>query len=443
MVAGSMGTPTSATIWVAVIGAGPAGYYTAEALTNGDADVRVDIIDRLPTPYGLIRAGVAPDHQSIKNVSARYEKTNDRDNVRFVGHLALGRDVSLDELMELYDAVVLATGAPKDRPLGIDGEDLPGVIGSGAFVSWYNAHPDFTHLDPDLNVPSVAVIGNGNVAIDVARVLAKTAKEMETSDLASHAADAIHPAPIRDIHILGRRGPLQTSFTPKELGELNALDNAVALFDPAQLPDAAMLEGTDISGATRKNMKIFQAMAENTADMKPVRIHLQFYRRPTAVMGDERVCGLQLEKTKVENGACIGTGESEILPAGLVVPCIGYRTTPLEGVPYDERRGHFINQDGYIAERLYCVGWAKRGPLGTIGTNKPDGKLVAGKILDAVKPSGRAGRAGLEALVEARGLEIITFRDWKKIEAAEEAAAGGDTPRVKFAEVEDMLHAAH
>ncbi len=431
------------TLWVAIIGAGPAGYYTAEALTGGDTNVRVDIIDRLPTPYGLIRAGVAPDHQSIKNVSMRYEKTNNRDTVRFVGNLSLGRDITLAELLTLYDAVVLATGAPKDRPLGIEGEELSGVIGSGAFVSWYNAHPDYKDLNPDLNIPAVTVIGNGNVAVDVARVLAKTAKEMESSDLACHAADAIHPAQIKDIYILGRRGPLESSFTPKELGELNRLENAVALLDPEQLPSEATIEAAELTGAAKKNMKIFSSMAENTPDLKPVRVHLQFYRRPMAVLGHDCVCGIRLEKTKVEDGKCIGTGENEVLPTGMVVPCIGYRTTPIQDVPYDERRGHFNNEDGLISDRLYCVGWAKRGPMGTIGTNKPDGKLVAAKILNDVKAMGREGRSGLDTLCAARNLDIVTFRDWKKIEAAEEAAGSDITPRVKFADVNDMLDAAH
>ena len=348
-----MAEDKQATLWVAIIGAGPAGYYTAEALTSGDRDVRVDIIDRLPTPYGLIRAGVAPDHQSIKNVSRRYEATNQRDDVRFVGNLSLGRDITLKELQNLYDVVVLATGAAKDRPLGVEGEDLCGVIGSGAFVGWYNSHPDYKDLNPDLRVASVAVIGNGNVAVDVARILAKTAEEMSSSDLAQHAADEIHSSSIRDIYILGRRGPLEAAFTPKELGELNALENCVALIDGDQLPP----EDTDgeLTGATKKNMVTLRAMANNKPDDKPVRLHIQFYRRPMAIIGDDCVCGIRLEETVVEDGKCIGTGKSEVLPAGLVVPCIGYRSSPLEDVPYDEWRGVYQNEDGLIGPRpLLC-----------------------------------------------------------------------------------------
>lgn len=435
-----MAEDKQATLWVAIIGAGPAGYYTAEALTSGDQDVRVDIIDRLPTPYGLIRAGVAPDHQSIKNVSRRYEATNQRDDVRFVGNLSLGRDITLKELQELYDVVVLATGAAKDRPLGIDGEDLSGVIGSGAFVGWYNSHPDFKDLDPDLRVALVSVIGNGNVAVDVARILAKTAEEMASSDLAQHAAEEIHSSSIKDIHILGRRGPLEAAFTPKELGELNALENCVALIDGDQLP-AEDMDG-ELSGATKKNMVILRAMAENKPDDKPVRLHIQFYRRPMAIIGDDCVCGIRLEETVVEDGKCIGTGKSEVLPAGLVVPCIGYRSSPLEDIPYDEWRGVYQNDEGLIAPGLYCVGWCRRGPTGTIGTNKPDGVGIAAKILEEVSVSGKSGRAGLNQIIEDRGLSIVTFQDWKKIEAVEIETAANGAPRAKIVDVEEMVSIA-
>jgi ferredoxin--NADP+ reductase len=432
--------PSAKTLWVAVIGAGPAGYYTAEALTSTDQDVRVDIIDRLPTPFGLIRAGVAPDHQSIKNVSRRYEATNQRDDVRFVGNLTLGGDITLKELQDLYDVVVLATGAPKDRPLGVDGEGLKGVIGSGAFVGWYNSHPDYTELNPDLQVASVAVIGNGNVAVDVARILAKTAKEMATSDLADHAAEEIHTSTIKDIFILGRRGPLEAAFTPKELGELNQLDNCVALVDPAQLPKETIDE--TLSGATKKNMASLRAMAHNRQSDKPIRLHLQFYRRPMAILGHDCVCGIRLEETRVEDGRCVGTGTSELLPAGLIVPCIGYRSSPLEDIPYDEARGVYVNEDGLISNNLYCVGWCRRGPTGTIGTNKPDGINIAAKILAEVSPSGKMGRDGLDKIAADRDLHIVSFQDWKKIEAAEIAAAKQGAPRVKFSDVNEMVSIA-
>lgn len=431
-----------ANLCVAIVGAGPAGYYTAEALTKGRDDVCVDIIDRLPTPYGLIRAGVAPDHQSIKNVIRRYETTNLQDNVHFVGNLSLGRDINLAELMKLYDAVILATGAAKDRSLGIEGQNLDGVTGSASFVGWYNSHPDFTHLDPALNIPAVAVIGNGNVAIDVARILAKTPDEMAHSDIADYAAKILEKSAIKDIYILGRRGPLEGAFTPKELGELNNLDRCVALVDPAQLPLDEDLPD-DLSGGKKKNMAALKAMSENSPEDKPVRLHIKFYVRPMAVLGDDHVNCIRLERTKVIDGKCFGTGETESLDVGLVIPCIGYKTSPIKDVPYDKSKGCFENDLGYIRDHLYCVGWAKRGPTGTIGTNKPDGIGVAKRILEEVVPAGRPGRAGLDILIKERGLEIITFNDWKLIEAAEEAAAKNGGPRVKFSEIDEMIHIAH
>ena len=433
------------TLWVAIIGAGPAGYYTAEALTknsdNAKVNVRVDIIDRLPTPYGLIRAGVAPDHQSIKNVSKRYEATNNQDNVRFVGNLALGRDITLKELQTLYDVVILATGAPNDRELGVEGEKLNGVIGASAFVGWYNSHPDYVDLSPELKVPSVAVIGNGNVAIDVARILAKTAKEMQETDLADHAAKDIHSSSIKDIYILGRRGPLEASFTPKEMSELNDLENCVALVKADQLPPED-IDG-DLKGPAKKNMMFLRKMANNTPDMKPVRLHLMFYRRPMAILGHDRVCGIRLEHTKVDsNGKCTGLGDSEVLPAELIVSCIGYKSSPIEDVAFDTSLGRYISDDGLISDRLYCVGWARRGPTGTIGTNKPDGNAIAAKIIDEIKPQGREGRAGLDRLAKERDLSLVTFKDWKKIEAAEEEAAADNHPRSKFTDIEHMVKIA-
>lgn len=425
------------TLWVAIVGAGPAGYYTAEALTSGQENVRVDIIDRLPTPFGLIRAGVAPDHQSIKNVSRRYAATNDRENVRFVGNLSLGRDITMAELKEIYDVVVLATGAPRDKELGVDGEDLTGVYGSGCFVGWYNSHPDYKDLAPDLRVASVAVIGNGNVAVDVARILAKTAGEMENTDLAEHAAERIHGSPIKDIYIIGRRGPLEAAFTPKELGELNALENCVALVDKAHLPDKSVDD--TLTGAHKKNMASMRAMTENKPSDKSVRLHIKFYARPMAILGDGTVCGIRLEQTQVEDGKCIGTGTTEVLPVGLIVPCIGYRASPIEDVPYDEGRGIYVSDEGRIDDQLYCVGWARRGPTGTIGTNKPDGIGIAAKILEETSPAGKKGREGLNRIVAERGLKIVTFAEWKKIDAAEIAAAENGAPRVKFSAVEEMV----
>jgi len=426
---------------VAVIGSGPAGFYSAEGLQKAfGGQVRIDIIDRLPVPYGLIRSGVAPDHQTIKAVYRRYEKVALSEGVRFVGNVAVGRDLSVDELLSLYDAVILATGAPDDRPLGIRGSDLPGVIGSAAFVGWYNGHPDFAHLDPPLGAEAAAVIGNGNVALDVARILAKTRAEFEGSDIAAHALEALERSSIRTIHVLGRRGPHQIAMTPKELGELGHLHAASPRVDPADFPpaeaDAALEPGL------RKSVTHLRDFA--AAEPKPKTIDFDFFAVPVAVEGDGVAQRLIVERTRLdENARSIGTGETYAIPCGLVVSCIGYKTPPLAGVPYDGDRGRFLNEDGVIGPGLYCVGWARRGPTGTIGTNRPDGFEVAERVAaDLAGGAGeKSGGAGLDALLAARSVGAVTFGDWQKIEAAEAARARAGSPREKFTSIEDMLAA--
>jgi ferredoxin--NADP+ reductase len=428
---------------IAVIGSGPAGYYTAEACQKRfGEEVRVDIVDRLPVPYGLIRTGVAPDHQSIKGVSRRYEAVALTDNVRFVGNVSVGRDVSIEELRGLYDAVVLATGAPLDRPLEIPGADLPGVVGSAAFVGWYNGHPDFAGLDPALDGPGAVVIGNGNVALDVARILAKTEAEFDGSDIVAHALDCLRGSRITTITLLGRRGPHQIAMTPKELGELGHLGRAQPVVTPMDLPpeiDDALLEP-----GQRKSVMHLRDFAGRADDAsKPVRVIFDFFAMPVAIEGDGRAERVIVEKTRLEpNGAAVGSGETYAIPASLVVSCIGYRTPPIEGIPYDDRAGRFANDEGRVLPGLYAVGWARRGPTGTIGTNRPDGIAITDRIAEDIGDgAGKIGRPGLDALLESRGVEVVTFRDWQKIEAAENAAAREGSPREKFVSIETMLKA--
>jgi NADPH-dependent glutamate synthase beta subunit-like oxidoreductase len=428
---------------VAIIGSGPAGYYTAEALQKQfGQDVRVDIVDRMPVPYGLIRFGVAPDHQSIKAVSKRYEKVALSDNVRFVGNVLVGRDVSIPELLELYDAIILATGAPDDRPLELPGGDLPGVIGSAAFVGWYNGHPEFADLNPPLGVGAAAVIGNGNVALDVTRILAKTPAEFVGSDIVAHAFEALGNSAIRTIQVLGRRGPHQIAMTPKELGELGHLQDAVPHVEAADFPpelDDALLEP-----GLRKSVAHLRHFATLEQGMKGKSILFDFFAKPIALEGEGRVERLIVERTRLdERKAAVGTGETYAIECGLVVTCIGYRTPPIEGVPYEPDLGRFANSDGVIGEGLYCVGWARRGPTGTIGTNRPDGYEVAEKLAADIGngTSRKQGRAGLDALLASRSVDIVTFRDWQRIEAAEAARAREGSPREKFVAVAEMLGA--
>ncbi|MEH6662265.1 MAG: FAD-dependent oxidoreductase, partial [Parasphingorhabdus sp.] len=407
---------------IAIIGSGPAGYYSAEAAQKKfGEDVAVDIIDRLPVPFGLIRTGVAPDHQSIKAVSRRYEKTNLGENVRFVGNVTVGEDVSVAELQKLYDAVVLATGAPNDRVLDIPGSDLKGVIGSAAFVGWYNGHPDFKDLDPPLDARSVAVIGNGNVALDVARILAKTEDEFSGSDIVGHALDGLKQSKVEKITFLGRRGPHQIAMTPKELGELGQLERARPVVEAADFPeldDDAMLDPGMRKSVT--HLRNFQII-EDDAQHKPIEIVFDFFAMPVAIQGDGKVEKLVVERTELdEELRSIGTGERYELDCQMVISCIGYRTPPIEGVPYEDGRGRFANIDGRILPGLYCVGWARRGPSGTIGTNKPDGFAIIDAIAEDIRSGeGKEGRAGLDRLFAERGVEAVTFRDWKKNEEAE------------------------
>ena len=432
---------------IAVIGSGPAGYYTAEAAQkHWGEDVRIDIIDRLPVPYGLIRSGVAPDHQSIKAVSRRYEAVALSDTVRFVGNVSIGKDVSIAELQDIYDAVVLATGAPRDRALGLPGEDLGNVFGSAAFVGWYNGHPDFAALAPDLSGRTAVVIGNGNVALDVARILAKSRAEFEGSDIVGHALDALDGSRIDRVVILGRRGPHQIAMTPKELGELSHLQRAHPVVDPADLPE----EGEDalLEPGQRKSVIHLRAFA---AEMEPpapgtITIDFDFFAAPRALVGDGKVSAVEVERTRLEDGRAVGTGETYRIPADLVVACIGYQTSPIRGVPYDESGGRFANCEGRILPGLYCVGWARRGPTGTIGTNRPDGFSIVERIAEDMASGALTGRKpgpdGFDALARERGLTVMTFDDWRKIDEAEVARARNGAPREKFVDVADMIAAA-
>ncbi len=427
---------------IAIIGSGPAGYYTAEAARKafGDA-VSIDMIDRLPVPYGLIRSGVAPDHQSIKAVYKRYENVALSDNVRFVGNVSVGDDVTIAELQSLYDAVVLATGAPHDRPLDLPGADLPGVIGSAAFVGWYNGHPDFAALDPPLSGPGAVVIGNGNVALDVARILAKTRNEFTGSDIVGHALDALDRSGIVRITVVGRRGPHQIAMTPKELGELGHLERAKPLVDAADMPpleDDALLEP-----GMRKSVTHLRSFAASDAPPKSIAIDFDFFAMPVAIEGGDHVERVVVERTTLDADLrSVGTGERYVVPASLVVTCIGYQTPPIEGVPYEHGRGRFANSDGRILPGLYCVGWAKRGPSGTIGTNRPDGYAIVDLIAeDAAAGGGKQGGAGLDILLARREVDVVTFSDWQKIEQAETARARQGAPREKFVSVADMIAA--
>ncbi|MGH2994404.1 MAG: FAD-dependent oxidoreductase [Solirubrobacterales bacterium] len=444
---------------VAIVGSGPAGFYAAEhLLRREDVTVEVDMFDRLPTPFGLVRGGVAPDHPKIKSVIRVYEKTAARGGFRFFGNVHLGRDVSPAELAERYHAVIYAYGAETDRHLGIPGEDLAGSGPATAFVGWYNAHPDYADLEFDLSCERAVVIGNGNVAADVTRMLALTREELATTDTADHAIEGLGECRVREIVVLGRRGPVQAAFTNPELRELGEMADADIHVDPAQLDldelSRAYLESeADITA--RKNFEILSQFASREPEGKPRRIVLRFLASPVEIRGDgrvERVVVGRNELYRDETGAIRprDTGERETLEAGLVLRSIGYKGIPAEGIPFDERRGVIPNEAGRVIEDgdhlrgQYAVGWIKRGPTGVIGTNKKDAQdtvdrvfedLEAGRMHDPPHPEPGA----IEALLRER-CDHVSYKGWEAIDRAEvERGEPQGRPRVKFCSIEEMV----
>ena len=427
-------------ISIAIVGAGPSGFYAAEALLARSTACRIDILESLPTPYGLIRFGVAPDHEHTKRVARNYERTALDRRVHYYGNVSLGDDLTVRELRSLYDAVVLAVGASLDRKLAVEGGSLPGVHGAAEFVGWYNGHPDFLDHQPDLNTGAVAIIGNGNVALDIARVLVKTPEEMLHTDLPDFAARAIHGGPIRDVYLIGRRGPLEAKWTNVELREMGKLADCLPLLDPEQLPKR--VEG-EMPARDRRLKERNLATLRGFLDLKPrgqsKRLHFLFYARPKAVLGKDRVTGLRLARTRIESGRTVDTGEHFEIDCGAVIAAIGYRSRRIEGVPFDDDRGIVANRKGRVAKGLYVVGWAMRGPSGVIGSNKSDADLVADSIVNDVASGTKPGRSALEELLKERAVAWVSFEDWKRIEAAEVAEAEHDAPRRKLIRIRDML----
>jgi ferredoxin--NADP+ reductase len=436
---------------IAVVGSGPAGFYTADALLKSeDPRVQVDVLDRLPTPWGLVRLGVAPDHENIKAVSRAFAKTALREGFRFFGNVEVGSTVTHGDLLRIYDAVVYTVGAQTDRRLGVPGEDLPGSWAATAFVAWYNGHPDFQELEFDLSHERAVVIGNGNVAIDCARMLALTAEELASTDTTDAAIDAIVGSGLKEIVMLGRRGPVQASFTPPELQELGELAGADVIVDPADLEldpvSAAALE-QDRERA-RRNVDLLHEFAAREPAGKPRRIVLRFLASPVRILGEDRVEGVEIVHNELveEDGAIVArpTGETEVIPAGLVLRSVGYKGVALPGIPFDERRGVIPNEGGRAGDRVYCAGWIKRGPSGVIGTNKKD----ATETVELLLEDARAGRLGgrdsgdLAQLLDERGAEYVEHEGWEAIDAAERAAGEPlGRPRVKLTAWDRLLEA--
>ncbi|MDP2822598.1 MAG: FAD-dependent oxidoreductase [Sulfuritalea sp.] len=436
----------SSSLHLGIVGAGPSGCYVADALGRKLPGARIDIFDRLPTPFGLVRGGVAPDHQGTKNIARQFERTLGKDGVRFLGNVAIGRDISYEELKAAYDVLVITIGALEDRRLGIPGEKLDAVYGSGQFVAWYNGIPDSRDLEPKLDGKSVAIIGNGNVALDIARLLGKTPGELATSDLCVHARAAFEAARIEDIWLIGRRGPLEASFTTTELAELGELSRAATLVDASRLPQAMPEElGEDQRKLAEKNLEVLRAYAARGEQReRPLRIHFMFNAAPVAILGERRAQKLVLEKTRIEHGLAIPGGETFTVRADTIISAIGYRSAPFPGLPFDTARGTVAHVQGRVEPGVYTAGWCKRGPQGVVPANRADSLAVAGLILADLAThaaDGKAGGATIDPLLAQRGARPVDFAGWQRINAAE-VAAGQGRPREKLARIEELLAAA-
>ena len=429
---------------IAVVGSGPGGMYAVQGLLDKLPDCRVDVIERLPSPFGLIRGGVAPDHQKTKRVSKAYERTLSDERVRYLGNVEVGRDVSVPELLGMYDAVVLAYGAPHDNRLGVAGEDLPNVFGSNAFVGWYNGHPDFKDLNPDLDVDSAVIIGVGNVALDVARVLAKTKKEMSITDLVPYAAEATQASPVKDVYMLGRRGPVEAAFTNVELREMGELENAAPVMNPDHLPGkivADYMSDRDLR-LREKNVETMRSFLDVSPEGKDKRVHFGFFLSPVEILGENRVEGVRCERTTVDaNGKVQGTGEMVVIPAQIVITCIGSRAFPIDNLPFNDDWGIVENEDGKVSDRLYAVGWLKRGASGTIGTNKNDSLEVVDKLIAELDSAERDGCKLLDAHLSENGVRVVSFEEWQIIDRLEIEAAPEGAPRKKFITPDEMIAA--
>ena len=443
---------------VAIVGSGPAAFYAAAALlASEDPRVEVDLIERLPTPWGLVRLGVAPDHPQLKTVSRAFEKVAARPGFRFLGNVEVGRDVSQEELASLYDGVIYAVGSQTDRRLGIPGEDLPGSWAATELVAWYNGHPDFQHLEFDLSHERAVVIGNGNVALDVARMLALTREELATTDTTDAAIEAIVGSGIREILVLGRRGPVQAAWTSPELHELGEMAGADVLVDPAELEldpvsEASLEQDTN----ARRNVEVLREYAGRTPEGKGRSIRLRFCVSPVAILGEERVEGIEIVRNRLvadDSGRVSAepTEEHETIPCGIVFRSVGYLAVELPGVPFDTRRATIPNENGRVTgcPSVFCAGWIKRGPSGVIGTNKKD----ATETVDLLLEDARAGllqrgdpaatAETVDRLLADRGVEHVTYSGWEAIDAEERGRGEPQgRPRVKLVTWSDLLDAA-
>jgi ferredoxin--NADP+ reductase len=441
---------------VAIVGAGPSGMYAADALFKSGLTVVVDAFDRLPTPYGLLRGGVAPDHQRMKSVSAYYDRVASNPAFTFFGNVAVGRDITIEELKKYYDAIILSYGAETDKALNIPGEQLNGSYAATEFVGWYNGHPDYQAHSFDLSQKTAVIIGQGNVAVDVTRILAKTPQELSSSDITAHALSALSESKIEDIYLVGRRGPVQAAFTQLEIEELGKLEACDIVVDPKDLVLSEACEAElALSTKAQKNYEVLKEFSHRPLTGKPKRIHVMFYRTPMSLIGKERLESIELGINTLEGEAgaqrAVLTDDRHVLDAGLVFRSVGYKGRPLPGAPFDEKKavvpnvkGQVINDEGLPVPGLFVAGWIKRGPSGVLGTNKGDSAETVATLIEQLPqlspcpiPNSDSVRAVLKSV------SVVEFNDWKKIDEYEKQqgqAVGKPREKVRF--VKDMLSIA-
>jgi ferredoxin/flavodoxin---NADP+ reductase len=450
---------------VAIIGAGPAGAFAADRLLRRRGDVEIDLFERLPTPWGLLRAGVAPDHQEIKRLDETFDRHTLERGCRFFGNVEVGVDISHSELMSHYTAVIYATGAQTDKALGIPGEDLPGSRPATEFVAWYNGHPDYRELEFDLSPRRAVVIGNGNVAADVTRLLTLSPRQLQRTDVADHALAALRESRIEEVVVLGRRGPAQAAFTSSELRELGHLEGVELQVAPDEVElDPVSRRWLDEEGTftARKNVALLRDFAArgNNPDARR-RIVLRFLRSPVEIQGEDRVEAVQVRRNEIvrtDDGSLrprSADGEPETIECGLVLRSVGYQAVPLPDVPFDERsfvlpndRGRVLRLDGEPLPGVYAVGWIKRGPTGILGTNKRDAEETVSRLAEdlgagRLPPPPNPEREHIDALLAGRKPDVVTVEGWRAIDAHElERGRGEERPRVKLASRDELLVAA-
>ena len=448
---------------IAVIGSGPAGFYAAGELFRQQSwEIKVDMFERLPTPFGLVRGGVAPDHQKIKSVQKIYSRIAENENFRFFGNVEFGRDIFQADLLEHYDAVIYSVGSPADRELGIPGEDLSGSHSATEFVAWYNGHPDFCDYKFDLSAKNAFVIGIGNVALDVARILAKTPEELAETDIADYALDALRASQLEDIWLVGRRGPVQAAFSPAELREFMELAEADVVVEQNVLEldaESQQILETDASNDTKKNIEILKQISLRDVSAKKRRVHFLFLSSPVEISGNDKVEKISLVRNQLlkrEDGSLAAQPTEEINEAAaeLVFRSIGYHGQPLPDLPFDQKSGTIPNECGQVKDpengnklrnREYVAGWIKRGPSGVIGTNKQDAVETVHRMLETflnekMEAGKNCANPDIVALLENRKVEYVSFADWKLIDVHEtEAGQKQGRPRVKLTSIAEML----